>query len=465
MASPAVYQLTPKYRIRQGGFLPPFSVVANPEPEPEPPAEPDFDTIAAQVMMFLQLSCVIEWAEELESRHRYVGRKGYPILSMFAAFFVKYLKGHISTARMIRDLKQNPALRRVCGFGDTVPHAGTFSRFYATLAEDPDRLELIHQAVVAELKEYLPDLAEHVSIDGTDIVSPVNRFKEPVSDPDLTKMGYRTPKNGAVAVDGWIIAQDGKRKRQFFWGYKANVLADPIYGTPIAVTVRPANDSERPEFFKLLDKAFSAHDWFEPSYLSADAGYSGEPSASACVERGIIPIIAESSAPETGPTTAPGRYRGGLYDSAGNPTCADSKHTVMEWIRTVHKGGEIYHEYRCNPEGCELRARSSGAMVYCSPQEVHREKAGNDIAGFDLAPPIARADPRFKELMKKRTGIERFFSVAKSARSLDDLTYRRWRKVKVHANLSIAAYLVTQLGHAKAGDIDAIRRMVIEELE
>ena len=104
-------------------------------------------------------------------------------------------------------------------------------------------------------------------------------------------------------------------------------------------------------------------------------------------------------------------------------------------------------------------------MVYCSRQEVHLEKAGNDLAGFDLAPPIARAAPRFKELMKKRTGIERMFSVMKSARSLDSLTYRRWVKVKVHANLSIAAYLLTQLAHAKAGDIDAIRRMTIEELE
>ncbi len=462
MASPAVYQLTPKYRIKQGGSAPPLTIL---DAEPEPPVKPDFDTIAYLLDMLSMLPCVKELVADLEARHRHVGRKGYRALSMLKAFVCKYLKGERSTARFIRDLKQNPALRRVCGFGNRVPDPATFSRFYAKLTEDPERLELIQQAVVAELRKYLPDLAEHVSVDGTDIESPVNHRKKPWSDPDLTKMGYRTPKNGAVAVDGMIIAQDGKKKTQFFVGYKAHVMADPIYGTPIAQTVRPANDPERAEFLKLLDKARSMHDWFAPNCLSADAGYSGEKIASACVERGIIPIIAEKSAPTTGPTTAPGRYRGGLYNSDGAPTCPDSKHTPMEWIRTVHEDCEIYHEYRCPPQGCELRARSSGAMVYCSPQDVHRERAGNEEATFDLAPPIARADPRFKELMKKRAGIERFFSVAKSARSLDSLTYRRWVKVKVHVNLSITAYLITQLAHAKAGDIDAIRRMTIEELE
>ena len=470
MSSPAtIFKCSPQCWINQG-VAPSFAIPRHlVHPEPEPPAEPESGTIAHMLDMLSMLPCVKELVADLESRHRHVGRKGYHPMFMLRCFFAKYLKGERNTARFIRDLKQNPALRRVCGFGGRVPHPSAFSRFYARLAEDPDRLELIQQAVVAELRKYLPDLGLDIGIDGTDVVGYVSARKEPYSDPDATK-GRRTPKGGGVITGGNSARLDEKDKKrgkrdEFFVGFKDHVIADLTYGIPLSHTVLPANESESTELPRLLNKTLLMHDWIRPNHLVGDAGYAGEPNALACVQRGIIPVIAGKSAPETGPTKHPGRYRGGLYDSNGNPTCPDSKNSPMEWVRTVHEDGEIFHEYRCPPQGCELRARSSGAMIYCNPKDVHRERAGNEHAGFDLAPPIAREDPKFKELMARRTEIERVFGLQKSTRSLDWLTYRGLPKTRVHANLSTATHLITMLSHAKAGDISRLRVMTIEELE
>ena len=135
----------------------------------------------------------------------------------------------------------------------------------------------------------------------------------------------------------------------------------------------------------------------------------------------------------------------------------------MEYIGTERRAedGNIYHLYRCPPEGCPLKKRSTGAMVYCSQREIHRERV--EEGNYRMLGPVARANPLWKELYNERVEVERLFSRLKLTRSLDKLTYRRLPKVRAHVGLSVLAYLGTALGHVKVGDSGNIRTMTLED--
>ncbi len=145
----------------------------------------------------------------------------------------------------------------------------------------------------------------------------------------------------------------------------------------------------------------------------------------------------------------------GLYDVQGRPTCPDSETTPMEYIATDPKTGE--HLYRCNPAGCELKAKSSGAMLYCDRREIYREKPTPE--NYRVVGVVARASAEWKSLYAERPIIERMFGSMKTSRILNQHQYRTQKKVETHANLSVLTYLGTMLGRAKAGEFKRIRRM------
>ena len=375
--------------------------------------------------------------------------------------FTKFLLGHESTAKLIRDLKRSGGLRRICGLVNGVPSKSTFSRFYGKLAgpQNAERIEAAHFQLLAMLRKYLPSLGQHLAIDGTDIQAHANRFRKVISDPDA-RFGYRTPKGSSTGGSKKTSKEEGEG--EIFLGFKLHTLCDSKFGIPLGYTLHPADVSESTELPNVVDHVSEMNPWIEPHYLTADKAYDGEPNHAACIERGIVPIIDIKKPASKGPAKHPNRHKGGLYAPDGSPTCQDSEHTPMEWVGTVRTAdGEIYHEFRCNPEGCPLKARSSGGMLYCNPKERYFEKVKPN--NYRMLGPVARANPLWKELYDERTEVERLFSRLKGSRSLDDLTYRTIKKVRVHVGMSVLGYLGTALGHVKAGEPDEIRKMTLDE--
>ncbi|MYA62104.1 MAG: transposase, partial [Dehalococcoidia bacterium] len=200
-----------------------------------------------------------------------------------------------------------------------------------------------------------------------------------------------------------------------------------------------------PELPKLVEKAQRTHSWLKPKLLLADRGYDSVANHTALVKRGIIPIIHIR------------RMRGlsgGVYHQSGVPVCGDGK-TKMEYLGTHPKTGQ--HAYRCPPAGCQLKSRSSGAMIYCAPT-LHWEDPMNNLRVLGI---VARASPEWRALYKRRPIIERLFGSMKRTRLLDKHQYRGQRKVEAHITLSVLTYLATMLVRARAGDMKRLRHMRI----
>ena len=441
--------------------------------DPEPITR--YDSIAMILDSICMLPSVKDLLSAIEAPRRRTGRKGYSPVSMFRAFLSRFLLGQKNTQAFIRELKRSVGLRIACGLVNVVPHKSTFSRFFAKLAENTDVLESAQAELVRAMVKYLPDLGLNLAIDGTDIPAYANlrRQKESIPREQRTDVdadwGYRTPKSkyggGTGKRGGGAKMRDKNGDGHFdlFCGFKAHMICDTRTGLPLGYIVLDARQSESTELPNVLDKVLGMHsDWLKPHYLMGDKIFDGEPSHDAVMKRGIVPIFDIKKPASKGPTKHPNRHKGGLYGPDGSPTCPDSEHTVMEYLQTVRESdGAIYHEYRCNPNGCPLKSRSTGAMVYCDRREIHREKV--EEGNYRMQGPVARANPFWKELHDERPEVERLFSRLKDSRSLEALTYRGLPKVRVHVGLSVLGYLGTALGRVREGRIDLIRTMTLED--
>ena len=462
MTPATVFQCTSPYCLGQVPTAPPGQSA-------DSPAISAYDSMAMILDSTCMLPSIKDLLAEIQSSRRHAGRKGYSVVSMFRAFLSKFLLGRESTQAFLRELKRSAGLRTVCGLVSDVPHKSTFSRFFARVAENAAALEDAQAELVRAIWKYLPGLGLKLAIDGTDISAYANlkRQAEKIPREQRTdrdaEWGYRTPKSKYGGVSKKKGEKKGDDHDDKYCGYRVHMICDIETGLPMGYTFHPADVSESTELPIVLDKVLDTHaDWLRPHYLLADKGYDGEPNNDACMKRGIVPIVDIKNPASRGATKHPNRHKGGLYAPDGSPTCPDSEHTPMEYIRTVREpDGEIYHEYRCNPNGCPLKSRSSGAMLYCDSREVHRERVQE--GNYRVQGPVARASHLWAELMPERVEIERLFSRLKGSRSLESLTYRGFPKVRAHVGLSVLAYLGTALGRVNADNMDGIRTMTLED--
>ena len=77
---------------------------------------------------------------------------------------------------------------------------------------------------------------------------------------------------------------------------------------------------------------------------------------------------------------------------------------------------------------------------------------------------MPRQSEQWKELYRKRQGVERYFSSAKQSRLLNKHQYLNSRKIKTHVALSVLTYLATILGNLMAGNADEMRHMRLKRV-
>ena len=139
-----------------------------------------------------------------------------------------------------------------------------------------------------------------------------------------------------------------------------------------------------------------------------------------------------------------------IYSTIGEPTCMGKK--VMQWLRTDPKTG--HHLYGCPPTGCHRKSQAFMFSMNCG--DKHWENPADNLRVISV---VARASPEWQEIYRKRTVIERGFSVMKRSRLLDQHQYLTQRKIRTHVALSMLTYVATMLAHVLAGDVEWIRRM------
>ena len=356
--------------------------------------------------------------------YRLVGRRGYSLKALWRAYACTGLLNLHSTNAIIRRLRHDFELRKLCGF-TILPHRMTFNRFVNRLSHHPSLLEQASAGITNELKGLLPDLGKEVAVDSTVVKSHSRPYRKILSDPEASW----TAKNSPRAKKG------GK---EWFWGYKVHMVADANYGIPLAQYVTTASRNDSPELPNIIAKAESLYSWFRPEAAMADRGYDALSNHEYLWGKGILPII---------PTRRKGgrRPKGGsefyddTYTKEGVPVCLGR--IPMRYIRSDSKRG---HLYRC--VGCHLAKSFRGGVRHCDT-EIWQDPTEN----LRLFGAIRREGPEWKARYVKRQAIERVFKSMKESRRLDRHYLRGLRKITLHALMSALTFQATVLVNARQG--------------
>ena len=363
--------------------------------------------------------------------YRANGRPGYPLHPLWRAYVASFYLNLGSTNDLIRLLHRDRQVRKLCGFGDQLPHRTTFNRFISRLSHHPGLVEESMAGVTNHLRELLPDLGSEVAIDSTTVRTHSNPNRHTVSDLEASW----TPKNSAQARKG------GKEWR---FGYKLHMVADANHGIPLVVKVTTAKRNDTQELPAVMDQAKGMFPWFQPRALMADRGYDAMTNFQHLHSNGTLPVIK---------IRQQGRdKRDGIYTRDGTPTCLGQ--VKMDYVRTDGVGR---HLYRCRAVGCELANSTVGLAPHCKDEvwEDHRQNQNIRVFG-----PIRRGSQEWKELYAKRQSVERTFKSLKQSRRLERHCVRGLRQVRLHSLMAVLVYQATALVTVQAGAKPWLRWMV-----
>ena len=395
-----------------------------------PPSSPPKSGIGflAQVLENLDDDTLVA---TLEAYHP-TGRPGYPARAMLRAYYAKLVLNIRYNNQLLERLRGNRKLRELCGFGDDIPSESVTSRFFQRLRSHVERQELAIPKILKEIRHYLPDLGEVVAIDGSFIPTWANgnRKPEPV-DPDAD-WGF---KNSATSKDSKPVLK---------FGYRVHMIADAIYGVPLSFTITKANGSEMTELPKVVKKLKAEHPWLTPHFFLGDRGYDSEDNHRTLMKQEFTPVIHIRK-----PQADDGLYDG-LYNKKCQPLCLGNM--GMEYVRTDRVSGE--HQFRCPPQGCKLMGK--GLVPNCRDEIWVNPDDNPRVVG-----PLARTNPLWKILYRKRWGIERYFRSGKHSRGLEHHSVMGMTGIRLQITASVLTWLATALARLQAGDRKRMRHMTI----
>ena len=404
---------------------------------------------AADVCSSAALASKIRWDRILRKRHklertvdsiddteivgrieakRFNGRHGYPPRAMWRAYIASYVLGLPSTNALIRELQEDPGLRRICGLRKRLPHRTTFNRFFDRLADHQELVDKCLADLVVLFRELLPRFGEKVAIDSTTVRTHAHPTRK-------SKMTGRTSDPEA----SWTAkpsdrSQDGK---EWSWGYKLHMMADAVHGIPLYCYTTTASRGDTKELPIILDRARKALTWLKPTRVMADRGYDSLANHEAVKKRGGILI-----APVRRSTSNALGLHEGVYTSEGVPTCLGVVPMVYE--RSERTRGRLY---KCRPEGCDL-------LLVKGRRYCNQEYWVNRKANLRLFSPIRRDSVQWKNLYALRQSVERVFKSLKESLRLERHCFRGLRKVSLHAAMSVLAFTATRLVNLLAQELN-----------
>jgi transposase len=363
------------------------------------------------------------------NKRREKGGAGYTNESLWIAFIAKFVFQHPTIETLIRELRRNSQLRKICGFepwtdskGAThlVPGSSTFSRFISRLMEYENEMKKIIQALIRTMYELIPDFGETCAIDGKIIKTYASSFKK-------EKSKDRRADNDASYTAKTYTSADGKTTTpNFFYGYRLHLLCDCKYELPVAYTVTPANEGEIP-----VAKSFLFQNEFpyfkRMKYFLGDRGYDDTDLIERLEEKDITVLI-------------PNRYTW-------------QNETTRQYLETdliYDQEGNVYY---VDDAGKEHLLRYAGYDRYTdslrytfkykgSNNKVFRIKREENLRIF---PKISRSSKKYKRLYKQRTAVERINGRLDRDFMFENHTIRGLSKMTLYVNMSF----MISLGFAK----------------
>ncbi len=209
------------------------------------------------------------------------GRPGWDPHVLWRSYVAAFYLGLPTTAALIRHLEDSAAIRHLCGFEDTLPSRPTFTRFFSRLAYHRDVVDEVLVWLTSELHERLPGFGRHVAVDATVVRS------------------WSNPRQGATAASdpdaSWTATTGGSGRPTFRWGMKLTGVVDATYELPLAYTMVTAKRHDTTQFIPVLERARKLYPWFDPTIVSADAGYLSQRSYVYLGRQlGAVPIMKRS---------------------------------------------------------------------------------------------------------------------------------------------------------------------------
>ena len=380
----------------------------------------------SQVAEILDSIDATEIVSRLEEYRAKGGPKTYPVQAFWRAYLLTFLLDLSSINALLRRLDQDPLLTALCGFSK-LPHRTTFNRFVTRLSQHRDLVDEALTQATDELKALLPDLGETVAVDSTTIRTNSHPHRK------SPKTGQLSDPEASWTAKPAINAQ-GKKDKDWRYGYKLHLVADAVHEVPLASYVTTASQNDSPEMPKLLEQAESRFSWFQPKHVLADRGYDAQSNHEYVLGRDgafICPMRAVSGQPN---------YQYGVFNKDGVPSCVGNK--LMEYQGTLAEKG---HLYRCQAGGCHLNQRKG--VVYC--QDWYwvdwRTEPNKRLHG-----PVRRGTAEWEALYSLRQSVERAFKSMKESRRLERHYVRGLAKVSLHASMSVLAYTATMLAKTRA---------------
>ena len=336
------------------------------------------------------------------------GRPSHKPQAMWRSLIVTYALGLPSVNEMIRQLENNPALADVCGirYPEDIPSKAAYSRFVKKLAEHPQLVEQCLVRVTNVLRSLLPDFAQTVAVDATDMKAWANGMKQE-TDPD--------------AGTG---AKHKSSRRVYWYGYKVHLGVCADTELPIWVHVTPANVYDGHHLSSVLNGASERYDWFKPQYVLADKGYDAKACFSFVQDMGADPVIDMRKRPGVNP---------------GETRPCEAKPALTLWgVR-----------YQCDRKPYDANCPEFERCPLLDPY-VNTERR--------KTPYMAYGSAEWRAIYNKRVSVERVFSATKGFYRLDNLTHRGLPKVTLHCTLSMLVMQAKALGQARNGNFKEMRR-------
>ena len=187
------------------------------------------------------------------THYKQTGRK--PILreAILNALIFKSLKSIATLTELYRHIADNPSAALCCGF-DIRKSLPSVERFSAFLKDTPNKeLTPIRNLLVHRLVELKTIDGKFLSIDSCPILANVkqNNLKTNVKNRfDKTEI----PKGDQDGRLGVIITfPHGKKKVEYFWGYRNHTVIDAITELPLWEITKPANVQDSTMFIPIFD--------------------------------------------------------------------------------------------------------------------------------------------------------------------------------------------------------------------
>lgn len=374
-------------------------------------------------------------------RIRGKGRNDWPCEAMWNSFIASFLFEHPTVEALLRELRRNSQLRKMCGFEPktvkqkdgtykiyTAPSSSSYSKFLQNLQECSQELDDIFTKLVQFMYEHLEHFGEKLMVDGKAVQSYATKPGRSAKsgnrgehDADWCRKTYTTTgKNG-----------EKETKTVKWFGFRLHLIADASYEMPVAFEVTKASNSEIKETEKLLKNIKKENPEMLDTcrYFMGDKGYDSTKLIELLESNEIAPVIDICNKWKDGEETHQYRKTDLIYNYKGEVWYVNEK---GEKIKLSYKGYD----------------KHTDSLRYGFPPQKHdrrifRIKCSEDRRIFT---PVARDSHKWQRLYNMRSGVERINGRIDRDYKFENHTIRGLAKMKMFLSVTFIVYL----GLAKA---------------